>query len=63
MKRAIAMHRAQRARSNGVDETAKPTERVGLVQHWGGAPPPLGLDWIWVLALEKLFGMSKRKKI
>ena len=41
MKRAIALHRAQRARSvpDGKPSTTS-TGSGGLVQHWGGAPIP-----------------------
>lgn len=41
MKRAIALHRAQRARSvpDGKPSTAS-TGSGGLVQHWGGTPIP-----------------------
>ena len=68
MKRAIAMHRAQRARSTGLDETGKPTERVGLVQHWGGALPPsptgtgVHLGGCFGKALST-FGMSNCKEL
>ena len=50
MKRAIAFHRAQRARSlQSKDDPARPaaTTTGGLVQHWEGAPNRPALWDIW----------------
>ncbi len=46
MKRALALHRQQRVKrdqSNGEPTPAKPAvpSAQSLVQHWGGAIPPL----------------------